>query len=126
MVDWTHIEHAVVNPCYDDNRLPILHVSHLVKSLYGYREPPRYGLTDWHLVDGRPQISCEPVLTLEDMSVFAKLQPKEILIPQANLSVVEQLEAIIKAQEPKQHELRQLVLAKPQTLRPIASIAEVA
>jgi hypothetical protein len=128
--DWMYIDRYISNPGYTDNNLPRIRVGHVARSMHMSRTPitelPNLGCTDWKLVTGRIQLSREPTLTMEDFSVFAKLQPKEILIPQADMSVVEQLEAIIKAQEPKQHELRQLILDKPRTMRSIASITEVA
>lgn len=129
--DWMYISKSVasVASVYDRHNLPTIQVGYVARHFQMARLPAITNIdymTDWQLVDGRTQLCETPVRTMEDFSVFAKLHPKEILIPQADMSVVEQLEAIIKAQEPRQHELRQIILAKPRGIRQIASIAEVA
>lgn len=128
----THIEASLsqMDKYYMDraNCLPMFFVTHCAPKIFMARRlpDPLIGLTDWTPIDGRTQITYDPVVELVDLCAFARLKPKETLIPHANMSVVEQLEAIIKAQEPKQHELRQLVLAERRNVRQIASIAEVA
>lgn len=128
--DWMYIDRAAALPYNNDRELPCIRVGHVARQMYTMRpfivDEHVRDITDWQLIDGRTQMSREPVRKMEDFSVFAKLHSKEILIPQADMSVVEQLEAIIKAQEPRQHELRQIILAKPRGIRQIASIAEVA
>lgn len=127
--NWLYIEKVFATPYSSGEDLPTIHVGHVARGFSMERiEPDILSLeriTPWTLIDGRSQLVTEPIRTWEDFSVFAKLQPKEILVPRADMSVVEHLEAIIKAQEPKQHELRQQVLAN-RTVRQIASIAEVA
>lgn len=130
-VDWIRIDPLFAGidsyATASESQLPVLHAEHIARTFNMYRPPVMAeGTSPWTLYDCIPQFSAAPIRQMEDFNVFAKLQPKEILIPQADMSVVEQLEAIIKAQEPKQHELRQLILAKPRGLRRIASIAEVA
>lgn len=112
---------------WSGKELPTFFVTHCTPKIYMSRRAPDlyHGLTDWMPIDGRTQITYDPVVELVDLCAFARLKPKETLIPHANMSVVEQLEAIIKAQEPKQHELRQLILAERRNVRQIASIAEV-
>lgn len=125
--DWVMIEHATAQPYYESQHLPVIRVGHVARQFHMQTPKQPLDTTPWYLADGHPSYSLEPMRKLEDWSVFAKLQPKEILIPQADMSVVEQLEAIIKAQEPKQHELRQLVLSeRSRSVRQIASLAEVA
>lgn len=127
--DWLEIERSVTGAYASGSDLPTIHVRHVAREFSMERIPPdalsRENITPWTLIDARSQLVTDPIKTWEDFSVFAKLQPKEILVPRADMSVVEHLEAIIKAQEPKQHELRQQVLAN-RTVRQIASIAEVA
>lgn len=121
--DWMFIEKSMES----SYKLPCIHVEYVARTFrMSAPDVDRDYITNWHLIDGRTQFTCEPIRKMEDFSVFAKLQPKEILIPQADMSVVEQLEAIIRAQEPKQHELRQLILDKPRAVRQIATLAEVA
>ncbi len=124
--DWLYIERSVARPYCTDSALPVIRVGHVARQFHMVKPIINEGMTTWHLIDAKPQLCIDPIRTMEDFSVFAKLQPKEILIPRADMSVVEQLEAIIRAQEPKQHELRQIVLDKARTVRPLASLAEVA
>lgn len=127
-VDWTYISPSVMSLWGDNKDLPIIHVANVARNMFTHA-PLVVGdspLTPWYRIDAQPQLCTEPLKSLADLSVFAKLQPKEILIPRADMSVVEHLEAIIKAQEPKQHELRQSILSQSRNVRQIASIAEVA
>jgi hypothetical protein len=127
--DWTYID-KLVALAYGDRELPTIRVGHVAKQFFIEKIDRKVldceRISPWTLTDARSQLCDEPVRSWEDFSVFAKLQPKEILIPRADMSVVEHLEAIIKAQEPKQHELRQTILKESRNVRQIASIAEVA
>jgi hypothetical protein len=126
----TRIEYGITDmrSLGNDDHLPVFYVTHCAPKIFMARREPSLdmGISAWMPIDGRTQITYDPVVELVDMCAFARLKPKEVLIPHANMSVVEQLEAIIKAQEPKQHELRQLILAERRDVRQIASIAEVA
>lgn len=123
--DWMYIAYTSSG---DNRELPPIRVNYVAKSLLVAKagEFIQTTCTPWHLIDGRPQLSMKPIQRMEQLSVFAPLQPKEILIPQADMSVIDHLEAIIKAQEPKQHELRQVILAGRSRIRQIAALTEVA
>lgn len=110
----------------DRDNTPVFTVRHVAPRILiatdGSAQLPR-----WVPIDATPRLHCMKLESLADLCVFAKRDDsKEVLIGQADMSVVEQLEAILKAQEPKQHEIRKRMLSTPATIRKIATLAEVA
>lgn len=67
---------------------------------------------DFKSVDCQPQMTTNPVRDVEDMGIFQTplTRTAEIIVEQADMSVIEHLEAIKELQAPKQAEIRQRML----------------
>lgn len=135
--DSTQLEHALalLEKYYEDPRgehLPPFYVNHvathiqIVRTVWAGAEHYET-CPSWVHIDGHPQITQMPVAKIEDLNIFAARDAqKELLVGQADMTVTEHLEAIMKLQEPKQSELRQQMLAQPNNVRKIITLSEVA
>lgn len=65
----------------------------------------------FHEIDAEPRYMNHKITRLEDMNIFAMREKStEVLIDQANMEVIDHLEAIKRLQAPKQSEIRERLL----------------
>jgi len=74
--------------------------------VHNYESIPSY-----RVIDARPEpVRFDHVTSLYDLPVFRDKRGEEVMYQQADMSVVEHLEAIRKLQAPKQDQLRETAL----------------
>lgn len=83
----------------------------------------------WHPIDAQTRMATHQTHQRDvmDTGIFAKHDPgKDVMIRQANKSVLERLEEIIREQEPLQKEIRASIKRESATVTPIRTLLAVA
>jgi hypothetical protein len=87
--------------------MPVFHVIGVAPNIETLMVPEA-ALSNFFMIDAQPQITELPIRSTRDLNVFATplTRTQEVLIDQADLTVIEHLEAIKRLQSDKQKELR--------------------
>ena len=111
---------------HDDEELPVFNVVHVAQSIMMAQHVSN-DCIPWTRIDATPQIQTVQLRDLRELCHFAKHDPgKELFVQQANKSVLERLEEIIREQEPLQKEIRASMQREPATVTPIRTLLAVA
>ena len=109
-IDWENCQ----NP-YARDGFPVFHVVTIATQIMVHTHETR--APQFKAIDAEPQVTMESVKSLDDMGIFQipLTRTQEVYVEQADMDVIEHLEAIKRLQAPKQAELREQSLRHMRT-----------
>ena len=111
MTDERRLDYAMtqMRNVFDQQMLPIFEVRHVAPTFEIVRVQEYGEWPDFQQIDAEPRMATNEVKRIEDMNIFrlALDHAEEVVIDQADMTVIEHLQAIKDLQSDKQRELRE-------------------
>ncbi len=114
LTDALHIHSMEFTSLYADrdmSNVPVFKVAHCAPSIHA-QTVRGLDFASYQRIDATPQMVSSEIRRIEDTNIFAVVgQTEQVLIDQADMTVVDHLEAIKALQSAKQREIRDRLLA---------------